>query len=348
MFNYPRNFFYLFLFICLLLGGASCGLKVTSKVSGGVYVSDNQGTSWQVKSYIGKQKNKDITLQNNSIKQIIFNQSDTKIIYAISEGKLAGLFKTSDQGVNWQVVVTGQLNGLALQPKNDQVIYAISDSKVARSKDGGEAWVEVYLETTKDVKLNQIAVDSFNPEVVYVGNDKGVILLSQDQGTSWQQVHYLTGGLAHLIVKNNIIYASQPSGKLWRSYDRGKNWEDLTTNLRREIKGNLGSARALVFLPESDKALLYATNYGLSRSLDGGQNWDNLKLVTSSGSIAITALAVGPLNGRQIYYTSDQAFYRSSDAGVTWETLALPISARPLNLAVSPQNNNLIFMGFNR
>ncbi|MFZ5390855.1 MAG: WD40/YVTN/BNR-like repeat-containing protein, partial [Patescibacteria group bacterium] len=265
----------------------------------------------------------------------------------VSEGPLAGLFKSDDQGLNWKMIVSGQLNALALQPKNSQTVYAISDNKVARSKDGGSNWEEVYLETAKDVKLNQVVVDSFYPDVVYVANDKGVILLSQDQGTSWRQVYYFTGGLSYLVVKNDIIYAAQPSGKLWRSYDRGVNWEDLSANLRQAIKGNLGTARGLVLLPESDKSLLYASNYGLSRSLDGGQTWENLKLVSSPSSLVITALAVGPLNGRQIYYTGDQAFYRSDDAGVTWETLPLPVKTRPVSLAISPQNN-LIFMGFSR
>ncbi|MFZ5391035.1 MAG: hypothetical protein ACOZAJ_02045, partial [Patescibacteria group bacterium] len=66
------NNFYILLIAVLVLAGASCNIKVSNKGSGGLYFSADQGNNWQLRSYVGQQKNKEVTLLGNSIKQIVF------------------------------------------------------------------------------------------------------------------------------------------------------------------------------------------------------------------------------------------------------------------------------------
>jgi len=331
----------------LTLLGSACGVNITSGDGGGVYLSTDAGTSWQVKSFIREEKNKSISLVGSTVKQLVFSLAQPNTAYAVvTGGKLTGLFKTTDNGEHWQQLIIGSVNSVAAHPSDGGTIYALAGNRVVRSTDGGANWSIVYLETTADVVLNQVAIDNATPDNIYIVSSKGILLRSQDKGVSWQQVHFFVGGLAQVAVRSGIIYAAQPAGKIWLSRDLGSTWQDLTPNLRKVIKGNIGDFHTMSLLPDSTVGLLYVSQYGIIRTLDSGSSWQVLKLVTQPGVSTITALGVGPVSANYIYYTTDKAFYRSTDGGATWETMVLPVAKIPLTLALSPTSIGSLLIGF--
>jgi len=81
------------------------------------------------------------------------------------------------------------------------------------------------------------------------------------------------------------------------------------------------------------------------RSGDGGNNWEDLKLLTPPGTTAIYSIAINPQNGQEIYYGIKDALYRSVDGGRNWITRNLPSSRAAAFLIFDPVNTSTLFLG---
>jgi hypothetical protein len=83
-------------------------------------------------------------------------------------------------------------------------------SRAIRGED--EKWSVDFLLDGQDIRC--LATDPLNPTVVFAGRQEGGILLSRDQGLSWQEV-----GLSEITVKSLAV----------------SNWTFV--NLERNVKG---------------------------------------------------------------------------------------------------------------
>lgn len=176
---------------------------------------------------------------------------------------------------------------------------------VYKSTDAGETWTNMGL--PESYHISDIKVHPTNPDIVYVAasgylwgesEEKG-IYKTTDGGLSWRKILYVdeeTGGHDIEFDPHNpdIMYASMwqrfrfgggdmddigPSSGIFKSYDGGETWQELTQGLPTV---DMGKIHLVVAQNNSD--IVYAHlmterdpdgnhQWGIYRSDDGGETW---------------------------------------------------------------------------
>jgi photosystem II stability/assembly factor-like uncharacterized protein len=270
-----------------------------------------------------------------------------------------GIWKTTDAGVVWLPIFDKQpiasVGALAVAPSDPKIIYAgtgesdirsdlSSGNGVYKSSDGGQTWIHLGLENTR--QISRIVVDPEDSTVVYVGalghaygpNPERGAYKSVDGGMHWTKVldQGPEIGIADLAICSSnpsLLFASTwqthrppwstyapidgSGGGMYRSQDGGRTWKRL------EGKG----------LPEGDwgrvgidvasngervYALIQAKKAGLYRSDDGGNTWrlENSDSRLTSRAWYFSSITVDPRNPN-VLYIPNVSLYRSEDGGKT-------------------------------
>ncbi len=228
-----------------------------------------------------------------------------------------GVWKTQDAGSTWEPISDGYFGGsigaIAVSESDPNIIYVGEGEQTLRgnvssghgmwkSTDAGETWK--YIGLPKSEHISRIRIHPENPEIVYVGvignlwkpNPERGLYKTNDGGMTWEKILYVSdkAGIGDLILDPNnsrIIYATTwqmkrngyrmdsggPDSKIFRSYDSGKTWEDISefNGLPSFPWGIVGVAIS----PVNSKriwVMVEADNGGLFRSDDGGNNWEKV------------------------------------------------------------------------
>jgi photosystem II stability/assembly factor-like uncharacterized protein len=191
----------------------------------GIYRSLDGGLTWR-----------NMGLRNSEhIGMIRIDPRDSNVIYVAAQGPLwspggdRGLFKSTDGGENWELILAGGgftgVNEVHMDPRNPDVLFAVKhqrfrnvaalinggpESGIFKSTDAGNNWRELTtdLPDKEKDKLGLpdgdkgkigLAISPINPDVIYatieLGGRKGGFWRSQDGGESWEKrSDYLSGG----------------------------------------------------------------------------------------------------------------------------------------------------------
>lgn len=254
------------------------------------------------------------------------------------------VFRSTDHGRTWeefahQIAQDGLLD-LAFDPTDPDVLYAINEEGLWKSRDGGEAW-----ERLDAASFYRIAVSA--PGTLLAGRDCG-LSRSMDGGKTWKTViPCFTGddltvftidlrvdpddprSLYALMVATNG--ASGFDQFLARSTDGGATWKNL------EI-----SISAFAVAP-SDFQTLYAIELRtgkLLRSRDGGESWRTVHSRLPYPD-AYTSLAVNAADPDTLYVgTAQKGVLRSRNGGVTLKPLGalVAVSRRQVRSLLTDHN----------
>lgn len=234
------------------------------------------------------------------------------------------------------------IEDLAVDPKNPHTLYA-AFAGIFKSEDRGKNWVQVYNMPT----VLSIVVDPSNPQIIYAGHQMEGIIQSTDVGKTWHNVlrtHFVT---SLLVQPGGDVFAASGSG-LYKTSDRGKNWEKLSDTF----------LLSLISHP-SDSSVIYGTSSGNSagteqvlRSDDAGRTWSIMLKVTAKEPTKVilapkVPLAVAPNTPSTIYVgTISSGIMKSTDGGKTWSDFnnGLP-NAAIISLAVDPKDSRIVFAG---
>lgn len=204
---------------------------------------------------------------------------------------------------------TAPVGAIAVSSCDSNVVYAGTGEAAIRgnvaagdgmylSTDAGTNWSHIGLEDTRHIA--RIRIHPLDSGLVYVAalgdafgpNRQRGIYRSSDYGQTWDQVLFKSdkAGAIDLIMDPNnprILYASMweaqrkpwtfksggPDSGIWRSYDGGDSWQDLSNQdgMPTGIKGRIGLAIGC----DSKYlwALVEAEQGGLYRSEDKGETW---------------------------------------------------------------------------
>jgi photosystem II stability/assembly factor-like uncharacterized protein len=333
----------------LLLLGAGC-VQVksggTAGNDGGVFRSADRGVSWQQKSAVasvGAPK----SIGGLNITAISFDPTDSKAVYAGTPDR--GLFFSYDGAESWQHASALGLVGVsavAVSPADKCLLFVGTGRRVVRSEDCGRSWKDAYFDARQDAFVTDMAVDFFNPAVVYAATNKGDFLRSGDNGDSWASVKRFEAEIRQFLMSasdSRVIYVVTRNKGIWKTADGGANWTDLSPNF-----GKFAGALDNVILAEdvaSAGSLLAASNHGLLRSTDGGAVWAAVPLLTPPGSTVIYSLTVNPRDSKAIAYGTINTLYRTVDGGGKWITTKLPTSRAATRLVNDPTQDGVMYMG---
>ncbi len=298
----------------------------------------------------------------------------------------SAVFKTLDGGQTWNFsnagLATFDVRALAINPGDENIVYAGGYGGVFRSADGGATWNPTGLAAYTSL----LVADPVSPGSLYAltGTSNGcnsldeLLLASADDGANWSgavspansgcilnSIFYAANAprMAIATTNTNTLYLAESDNldgfsAILESTDRAADWTiawDWFNGLRAPV-------RALAVDP-SQSATVYAgmddgiAAGGLFKSGDGGATWTNTGLTAS----AVSLLAIDPANPQNVYAATEghntspagfQGLFKSTDGGQTWLAistgLAALLEARSTTataLAIDPTDPQVLYLG---
>lgn len=314
----------------------------------GFFSSQDGGKSWQ-KSSQGLIKDS----QADQMKSPHFTD------LALSEetlflGGFDGLFKSTDNGQNWQLLETllpETIVALAISPdyENDSTVAIspyVGDPYI--STDAGMNWTQMYqgLESPyltrsfdeQDQDPRRFFDIAFSPNY---SSDSTIFatllwenfLRSTNEGKSWQRTQlpnvpkHATRGMTIVTSpafdSDQTIYLLTQQGVLYKSTNAGKKFSVLS-----QIDGNFTNETASIVLSPDFTAdqIMYASTSapGVYQSSDAGKTWQSVSQDTFLEKSNSIQLAISPnyKADKTVLAGSEKGLFVTTDAGKTWDKLS--------------------------
>lgn len=209
---------------------------------------------------------------------IVFSRHESGLLYAGGNR----LWATRDEGASWEAISPDLT-------RNDATKFGPSGGPITKDNTGVEYYGTIFT-LTEDAKESG---------VIWTGSDDGLVHVTRDGGTTWENV--TPKGLPTWIQINSIeadphrvggAYVAATAYKsddfrpyLYRTTDFGRSWEKI-------VRGIDGAHFTRVIRSDPARVgLLYAgTESGLYVSFDDGEHWNTLQL--DLPVVPITDLAV--------------------------------------------------------
>ena len=146
-------------------------------------------------------------------------------------------------------------------------------------------------------------------DYLYIGGSKGVFFYSSNNGDSWieRSIPNTAGGIRDILVTENYIFAGldQKVGGIYRTSDRGENWEWV-------VEG-LASIEIFSLLEKDGKIYCTSTYGGVHISTDNGDSW-----FPSSNGLGSPWSWGLHYDENYMFVTTTAGLYLSQDSGESW------------------------------
>lgn len=334
----------------LTLVGAGCSLSGSkssdTEKNGGVYKSTDSGATWSQAVVYPTAKGVG-NIGTAEILSLAIDPQDHEAVYAGTSEN--GLLYSYNSGVSWfsvqdAIMQTNVISAVAVDPKNICTVFAASGLHLYRTETCGRTFESVYDEARGKIYVQEIAVDWFNDGVLYIGLSNGDVLKSSNNGETWVKILATKDEITFILISNqdSRLVLVGANGSFWKSADAGANWTEKT-----DVLESFKSADKIVAMSQdaAGSVVYTASKYGLLKSVDAGETWSAVKLLTAPGEVIIKTLAVNPKTASTIYYATDTILYSTTDAGVNWDTQKLSDGWAASVLLIDPEETNVIYFG---
>jgi photosystem II stability/assembly factor-like uncharacterized protein len=240
----------------------------------GVHRSTNGGASWR---YMGGAAYSPITIDPIAADMLYgtipFSVAMTYIIY-----------KSTDGGLTWSglrtIASATALPFIQIDLSPQRVVYTSTSNQFLRSYNQGETWEEIQVPAIP----RSLAIAHDNPDLLYIGTWEGVYK-SSDRGQTWQLLGFSDSrrNLSILLDPMDSQTAYLRIGELgfYKSTNGGEDWAEKNNGLigRRWVTPT-------AINPRNSQEIFLATEYGIFRTKDGGENWHPLSPAPPSDTIS--------------------------------------------------------------
>ena len=289
--------------------------------SNGVYLSEDNGQTWD---YIG--------LYGETIYSLITDSSNN--IFAGGNG---GIFKSNDYGESWYVVFEGLNNVLSFATGTEGLMFAGSgyDIGIIRSFDFGETWDTVFYVPGWEEYVFDITISPdgmlYAGTTAWLGNGGGVYR-SLNNGDTWEHVGLLYYYIQSLAVNTNgdlfagsVGHHYQGIAGILISSDLGDSWTMLKDN--EIVIGIEINTEGYIYIGCSNDwtsgGAYYSTDYGISwQPIHSGLIVKDIDRLSLSANQYLYAISY-----------STNTFYRSCEPTVT---IFNPPNIRKINFKAYP------------
>ena len=302
--------------------------------SGGIYKSDDTGHTW-VQIF-----DNNYTL---SIGDMAIAPTDKSILYVgtgepnIGQGSITydgyGVFKSIDEGNNWThmgLENAGGIGRVEVDPEDPDRVFVAAlgnvftknpERGIYRTTDGGLSWENVLFISDSCGGID-LCIDPLHPDTVYAA--------------MWERVRFV----------DRRTYGG-PSSGIYRTYNGGDTWEELSVGLPSSDLGRIGLS-----ISESNPEIIYAvyantngTWKDIYKTNDGGDNWNPLNASIGSSTYCwwFSKIQVDPIDP-DIVYSCGFNMHKSINGGLSW-TLVPGLHVDQHGLYAHPLNNDLVVIG---
>ncbi len=284
------------------VGTGEAWTRNSVSVGDGIYKSTDGGETWTNMGLPGSER----------IVKILVHPKNGNVVYACVPGKLwsdskdRGVYKTSDGGKSWALVLPGAnlstgCSGLTMDPANPDVLIAgtwdfrrqgwtfrsggdgpdaPSASGMSRTTDGGKTWTPMTAARNKGLPAGpwgrvEVVIAPSDAKVVYalIESKASALYRSSDGGATWeardrsQMMVWRPFYFARLIVDpTNADRVFKPDLNLIVSEDGGKSFSQTGG-------GSHGDWHDVWIDPTNTKHVIGGDDGGFWTSYDGGNRW---------------------------------------------------------------------------
>ncbi len=245
-----------------------------------------------------------------------------------------GVYLSKEQGINWVDRTNGiqisQMYKLGVsQTEPDEVITGLQDNGTklysgnswydARGGDGMECLIDY---TDVNIQYNTVYYGRIDRTLNHWQNSKNITPRDNDGDVisgNWVTPYVVDPN------NPNILYGGY--GELWRTENRGDDWEEIS-NL-----GISGRIRSIAVAPSNSEVIYIAGNKALWKTTNTGETWENL---TDSlpNFTNITYIAVKHDDENTLWVTTsgygNPAVYESLDGGKSWTDISEGLPSIPI------------------
>jgi hypothetical protein len=271
----------------------------TGNISG-VYVSQNNGTSW-VQTSLNDEDILSLAVYGNNSKD------SGQFIFAGSY--LHGVFISSNNGTNW---IQTSLNNKAVFSLaiNDNFIFAgTMDSGVFKSLNNGSTWTRTALSN------NSVHSLVINAGIIFAGTNNG-IYKSTNNGSNWSLIGFYNTGTTSIAANENIICAGTMGSGVYISTNNGYSWSQTALN-DKDIY-SLALSGNKIIAGTSDSGIYLSTNNGVNW-IQKNQGFSSLQSIWSlfiynnylfaGTGLTVWRRSLSEIIGMQISFEDPISFY---------------------------------------
>jgi photosystem II stability/assembly factor-like uncharacterized protein len=313
--------------------------------SGGVWKTENAGITWTPVFDAESSYSIGVVVldpKNPCVVWVGTGENDSQ--RSVSYGD--GVYKSEDCGKNWKNVglkKSEHIGKIVIDPRDSNVVYVASqgplwgpggDRGVYQTTDGGKTWKK-SLSISENTGASDLVQDPEDPDVLYAtayqrrrhvftfidGGPESAIYKSTDAGKTWNKIN--SGlptvdlgriGLAISPADRNVLYAvveaAEQKGGVFRSTDRGANWE------KRNDFQNGTMYYGHVYADPKNVDRIYLSDTFLRISDDGGKTVR--RLGDRNKHVDSHVVWIDPDDTKHILVGTDGGAYESYDRGATW------------------------------
>ncbi len=213
--------------------------------TGGVWKTTDAGATWT---------NLSANYTTLAVSDMVMAPSNTNIIYvgtgeSFTGGfsvKGDGIWKTTDKGSSWTQLAStasnndfGYVNRLIVNPTDENIVLAATETGIFKSADGGINWTQVYSSSTG---VEDLTYDPSNFNIMFAGENSRGILRSSDAGNTWAlsgngmgagtrfEVAVSNADNNYVFVSTEVsssvsqVYVSTDKGLTWKRFDDDQNF----------------------------------------------------------------------------------------------------------------------------
>ena len=315
------------------------GWSLYDKEEGDVLRSDDGGHTWRALPAV----------HGKSVRALAMAPSDHNTLVI---GALDGVFRSRDGGATWTRISPENhaeiknIESVAIDPVNPDVIYAGTFHLPWKTEDGGQSWHSIQEGMLLDSDVFSIIIDPSRPTTVFLSACSG-IYKSVNAGTLFSRIR----GIPHSAIRTRvlkqdpkrpaIVYAGTTGG-LWKTFDGGNTWElysapdvivnDILIDPRRPERVLLATDRGGVLASDDGFDHYISSNRGFSHRVIGGVVIDRKDP---------NRVYVGVVNDKD-----RGGFFLSDDGGQSWRQSNKGLEERDI-LSLQQADSGMIFAGTN-
>ena len=275
------------------------------------------------------------------VRAIVVHPSDSGTIFV---GTQRGIYRSQDSGDSFtrMNLAEGRIVwSIKFHPHDPSIMFLGTEgSEVFKSADGGENWEYQATISNPDsvqmafaTRILGIGIEAGDTNQMYAALEVGGAAHSSDGGKTWAIVNSVFDGDVDLmdlhgvaVGVNESVFISNRTG-VWRTQDRGQNWQDLQFESFSDIQYSRG-----VEVAPNDPSTLYACvglNFGseqggVMRSTDAGATWARFDQGVAPLSTTF-GIAVNDRSPEQVYFcTRKGQVFGTHDNGASWAAHDLP------------------------
>jgi len=281
--------------------------------------------------------------------------------------------------------IGGRIIALAVNPLNSNTIFiGAAGGGIWRTRDEGETWRSVSDEFPTQA-MGAMLIDPVDTNILYAGTgeasyaqrtfDGGGTFKSTDGGDTWVEIGVGTlpqyGRVSDMVINpsnTSILYAAIPDGMrdpslmgIWRSRDAGETWTLVLEGRMSDIVINPQNPDILYTASSKVFGGGTAARYGMFKTTDGGDNWEQLDIGVVDSLMGRTSIGLCDASPDVLYIgvshvtggdrTPLLGVFKTTNGGEDWIKLDVPFDYMVSQgwfdnvMGVHPENPDIVYAG---